>query len=146
MRSGILQQSGAALCQVFFGQFLHFSPLAAYCHWGGLQIHDLHQGGHGQYINSAHSLIQPHGGGDHHCYCRLFQSYRDCTGLRNIHGDKGFPPQGFLWLSATQLSPRTPRGAPLGWHPYPLHPGVLALGTLWMRQTWKHPQVLPFFF
>ena len=132
------EAAGAALHQVFFCQFLHCSPLAADCHWGDLQIHDLHQGSHNQHINSTHSLILPHGGGDHHCYCRLHQWYGGHTGLRNIHGGRGCPP-GFLWLSGPQWSPRTPGGSPSGWPLYLLHPRVLALGSLQMRQTRKHP-------
>ena len=53
--------------------------------------------------------------------------------------ETGAPPQGFLWLSGTQLSPGTLGGAPLGQHPYPLCPGALALGSLQMRWTQKHP-------
>ena len=54
--------------------------------------------------------------------------------------EAGTPLWGSLQLSGTQQSSRTTGGIPLGWYPYLLHPGVLALGSLWMRQTWKHPR------
>ena len=50
--------------------------------------------------------------------------------------------QGTLWVPpAVRHSAISwnPGGTPLGWHPYLLHPGVPALGSLWTRQTWKHP-------
>ena len=114
------------------------APLVANHHWGALQIHDLHQASHGQYINSAHFFIPPHGGGDHCCYHGLYQWYQGCTGLRNIHGDRGFPFGISLVVRHQAISQHT-GGTPLGWHPYSLHPGVLALGSLWMRWSQKHP-------
>ena len=116
MRSHVLKQSGAALHQVFFCQFLHCNPLVANLHWGGLQIHDLHWGSHGQYINSAHFFIPAHGGGDYCCYCGLYQWHQGCTGLRNIYGDRGFPSGVSLAVRHPAIS-WNPGGSPFGLAP-----------------------------
>ena len=51
----------------------------------------------------------------------------------------GSLPLGFLQPSSPQQSPKTLGDSPLGQHLDLLHPGVPALGSLWTRQTQKHP-------
>ena len=66
----------------------------------------------------THSLIPSHGGGDHHCYCRLHQQYGGCTGLMNIHGGRGLPCRVPPAVKHSAIS-QNPRGSSFGLAPLP---------------------------
>ena len=110
----------------------------------GLQIHDPHQGSHSQHIYSACCLI----------LCTEVEITVAIAG--SIGGIGVAPASGTSMETGTSpfgISPAVrhwdifwnPRGTSLGWHLYLLHHGMLALGSLQMRQTWKYTQVPTFF-
>ena len=82
---------------------------------GGLQFHFSYRGGYGWYIDSAHYLVLPHHGGNHHGYCRFYQWHQGCTAFRAVHlplrGSSGGQAPGYLlepqrllhWLSTLIL-------------------------------------------